>query len=77
MTAMKRYAALMNGASGPGCTIAAPIYQQPVFQKMAGYQNVSLPETDRAVKQVFSLPVHPGLTDEEVDYIVKEVNILC
>ena len=54
-----------------------PIYQQPVFQKMAGYQEISLPETDRAVKQVFSLPVHPGLTDEEVDYIVKEVNALC
>lgn len=55
----------------------APIYQQPVFQKMAGYQGISLPETDRVVKQVFSLPVHPGLTDEEVNYIVEEVNALC
>jgi perosamine synthetase len=54
-----------------------PIYRQPVFQQMAGYQEISLLETDRAVKQVFSLPVHPGLTDEEVDYIVKEVNTLC
>jgi perosamine synthetase len=54
-----------------------PIYQQPVFQKMAGYQSIALPETDRAVRQVFSLPVHPALTNEEMDYIVEEVNDLC
>jgi len=55
----------------------APIHKQPVFQQMNGYGSVSLPETDRATREVFSLPVHPALTDEEKAYIVQEVNAVC
>lgn len=29
----------------------------------------SLPETEKAAKQVFSLPVHPNVTSEQIDYI--------
>lgn len=54
-----------------------PIHQQPVFQQMDGYANVVLPETDKATREVFSLPVHPLLTDEEREYIMHEVNTLC
>lgn len=54
-----------------------PIHKQPVFQKMDGYAEVALPETDKATAQVFSLPVHPALTDEEKAYIVAEVNAAC
>jgi perosamine synthetase len=54
-----------------------PIHQQPVFQKMDGYANLNLPETDKATSEVFSLPVHPLLTEEEREYIVREVNAIC
>lgn len=54
-----------------------PIHKQPVFQQMDGYSKVVLPETDKATAQVFSLPVHPALTDEERAYIVQEVNAAC
>ena len=54
-----------------------PIHQQPVFKAMGGYENVTLPETEKATAQVFSLPVHPLLTDEEKAYIVQEVNAAC
>lgn len=54
-----------------------PIHQQPVFQQMNGYADVYLPETEKATQQVFSLPVHPLLTDEEREYIVREVNAIC
>jgi dTDP-4-amino-4,6-dideoxygalactose transaminase len=54
-----------------------PIHKQPVFQGMDGYSSVSLPETDKAVREVFSLPVHPALTAEEREYIVQEVNAAC
>jgi dTDP-4-amino-4,6-dideoxygalactose transaminase len=30
-----------------------------------------LPETEKAAKQVFSLPIHPGVTEAQVDYIGK------
>jgi len=32
-----------------------------------------LPETEKAAKQVFSLPVHPSVTEEQVDFIGKTV----
>jgi dTDP-4-amino-4,6-dideoxygalactose transaminase len=54
-----------------------PIHRQPVFQQMDGYSNVVLPETEKATREVFSLPVHPALTQEEKDYIVQEVNAVC
>jgi dTDP-4-amino-4,6-dideoxygalactose transaminase len=55
-----------------------PIHRQPVFQQMNnGYGRVNLPETDKATREVFSLPVHPALTDEEKAYIVQEVNAAC
>jgi dTDP-4-amino-4,6-dideoxygalactose transaminase len=54
-----------------------PIHKQPVFQNMPGYQEVHLPETEKAVKQVFSLPVFPSLTEEERAYVVQEVNAAC
>jgi len=54
-----------------------PIHRQPVFAKMGDYENVYLPETDKATMQVVSLPVHPALTMQEREYIVCEVNALC
>lgn len=54
-----------------------PIHRQPIFQEMAGYREVVLPETDKATREVFSLPVHPALTAEEREYIVQEINALC
>jgi perosamine synthetase len=54
-----------------------PIHKQPVFQQMDGYSQLVLPETEKATAQVFSLPVHPALTEEERAYIVQEVNAAC
>lgn len=54
-----------------------PIHQQPVFRQMDGYQNVVLPETETATRQVFSLPVYPALTAEERDYVAQEINAAC
>jgi dTDP-4-amino-4,6-dideoxygalactose transaminase len=51
-----------------------PIHQQPVFKKMGGYENLHLPETERATAQVMSLPIHPLLTDTEREYVVAVVN---
>lgn len=54
-----------------------PIHRQPVYEQTGLYTSIDLPETERAVRHVFSLPVHPGLTNEDREYIVHEVNQLC
>jgi perosamine synthetase len=35
------------------------------------YGGCKLPETEKAAKQVFSLPVHPNVTSEQIEYIAR------
>lgn len=43
-----------------------PIHLMPYYSKFGKYR---LPETEKAANQVFSLPVHPNVTKEQVEYI--------
>lgn len=54
-----------------------PLHQQPVLQKTGRYQSLVLPETEKAVETVFSLPIHPSLTQDELETIAREINALC
>ncbi len=45
-----------------------PIHQQPIMVKM-GHGGMSLPEAERAASEVLCLPVHPSVTDKEIDRI--------
>ena len=54
-----------------------PIHRQPLFQARGEYLDVHLPETEKAAREVLSLPVHPALTETERSYIVEEVNSTC
>jgi len=47
-----------------------PIHLMPYYRKFGKYR---LPETEKASKQVFSLPVHPGVTAEQIDFIAETV----
>jgi perosamine synthetase len=46
-----------------------PVHTMPYYQESFGERK--LIETEKAAKQVFSLPVHPSVTDAQVDYIGK------
>jgi len=46
-----------------------PIHIMPFYRENFGMYN--LPETEEAAKKVFSLPVHPGLQDSQVEYIAQ------
>jgi len=45
-------------------------YQQPIYKKL-GYDNYNCPEAEKASRQVLSLPVHPALSDENINEIIK------
>ena len=47
-----------------------PIHLMSYYRK---FGKRKLPITEKASEQVFSLPVHPGVTDEQVDFIGKTV----
>ncbi len=47
-----------------------PVHTMPYYQQYGRY---SLPETEKAADQVFSLPVHPKVTETQIDYIGETV----
>jgi dTDP-4-amino-4,6-dideoxygalactose transaminase len=64
---------LQKNEIGSGVYYPVPIHKQTYYTVQLGY-NQSLPESERAAQEVLSLPVHPGLNDEELDRIVNTVN---
>lgn len=52
---------------------AKAIYEQPVLASRPEYARLALPETARATREVMSLPVHPGVTDEQIGYIADAI----
>jgi len=44
-----------------------PVHMMPYYRD--SYGSKKLPETEKASKQVLSLPIHPSVTEEQIDYI--------
>ncbi|HPT37363.1 MAG TPA: DegT/DnrJ/EryC1/StrS family aminotransferase [Methanothrix sp.] len=49
------------------------VYEQPIYQKL-GYASVKCPVAEDVSRRVLSLPVHPSLTTENLQYIAKTLN---
>ncbi|SFM56542.1 DegT/DnrJ/EryC1/StrS family aminotransferase [Methanolobus profundi] len=56
---------------GTGIYYPIPIHRQPYYKEL-GY-NDSLLATEKASREVLSLPVHPGITDEDIDTIANAI----
>jgi dTDP-4-amino-4,6-dideoxygalactose transaminase len=66
---------LNDAGIGTGIFYPYPAYKQAHLLE-AGYGDISLPVTERIVKEVISLPVHPQLSQTDLETIVMEVNKL-
>ncbi|MCP3893183.1 MAG: DegT/DnrJ/EryC1/StrS family aminotransferase, partial [Bacteroides sp.] len=49
-----------------------PIHTMTAYAYL-GYKEGDLPETEAAAREIFSLPMYPTLTDEEVDYVCEQI----
>jgi dTDP-4-amino-4,6-dideoxygalactose transaminase len=60
---------------GIGATVYyhVPIHLMPFYSRFGKH---SLPNTEKAAKQVFSLPVHPAVTPKQIDYIAVSLKKL-
>jgi perosamine synthetase len=56
---------------GTGIHYPIPVHKQPV---MKSYSHVSLPVTEKIVKEVLSLPMHPQITENQIEYITERIN---
>jgi len=48
------------------------LHEQPVFSRL-GYKWGDFPESEKASREVLSLPMHPFLTEKEQDFIVESL----
>ena len=60
---------------GTGVFYPVPAHRQPHLRTL-GLGGVSLPVAERLAREVLSLPVHPQLSEEDLQVIVAEVNKL-
>lgn len=49
-----------------------PVHLQEAYQDL-GYRPGALPETERAAREILSLPLYPELTDAQVDHVCASV----
>lgn len=59
---------------GIGCGIyyPKPLHLHPHFAKF-GYKEGDFPVAEKIAKEVLSLPVHPSLSDEDVNHIIETI----
>ncbi|MDQ3150060.1 MAG: DegT/DnrJ/EryC1/StrS family aminotransferase [Chloroflexota bacterium] len=68
--------ALTNRGVGSAIYYPLPVHRQKPFLAL-GYGADAMPVTDRLTAQVLSIPVHPSLTDEEVNAVIEAVNAIA
>ena len=61
---------------GTGLHYPIPVHLQPGYSHL-GYREGDLPETERACKEVLSLPMFPELEQEQVLRIAQSVRAFC
>ncbi len=59
---------------GVGVHYPTPIHHQPLYRDL-GYTD-SLPVAEAASQEVLSLPVHPSLTQDDLDKIIESISTL-
>jgi perosamine synthetase len=62
-------------AKGVGSAVHYPkaVYQQPLYRDL-GYTDVSCPVAEDVSRRVLSLPVHPALSADDLQYIAETMN---
>ncbi len=63
---------LRSKAIGASVYYETPVHQTPFYRKL-GYSKVRLNVTEEAAEHAISVPVHPGLTEEERVHVASEL----
>lgn len=53
-----------------------PVYMHPYYQDH-GYENVHCANAEEIYSHIISLPLYPGLTSEQQDYVIDTLKSLC
>lgn len=50
------------------------VHNEPLYKKL--YPNISLPKTEKAARQIISLPIYTQMTEKEQDQVIRELDNL-
>jgi perosamine synthetase len=50
-----------------------PVYRQPYYQTRNGLRLADFPNAERYYGNALTLPLHPGMTNDDVDYVVASL----
>jgi dTDP-4-amino-4,6-dideoxygalactose transaminase len=70
-------AALLEAGVGTAIHYPLTIQHQPIMEKLGIGQDADTPVAEAAAASVLSLPVHPSLTEEDLEHIATAVNRLA
>jgi dTDP-4-amino-4,6-dideoxygalactose transaminase len=66
------HAALLNQGIQTGIHYSTPVHLQPAYAAL-GYGPGSFPESEKAAREVLSLPLYPELSDSQIEDVAKAV----
>jgi len=50
-----------------------PLHRHPFYRNTFGYERKDFPNAEWAFERIVSLPIYPGMEDEEVNYVIDAV----
>jgi len=51
-----------------------PLHLHPFYQKQFGYKAGDFPGAEREYERCLSLPIYPGMNDDEIDHVINAVS---
>lgn len=54
-----------------------PLHRHPFYREIFGYSTEGFPNAEWLYERSISLPIYPGMTDEDVDYVIGNILDLC
>jgi perosamine synthetase len=54
-----------------------PLHRHPFYRKTFGYDAADFPVSEWLYERIISLPVYPGMTDGDVDFVIESVTDVC
>ncbi len=59
---------------GVGCSVHfIPVHKHPYYKEKFGYKDSDYPVANKVYKQSLSLPIYPDMSEEEVNYVIKNL----
>ena len=49
-----------------------PVYYNPYYEKL-GYKRGICPNAEKVYKQIITLPIHPKMTNDDVEYVIENI----